>query len=55
MSHYCQQHPRYEAKRKPGSVCGRCWQLYFFSHPEEKLPTTEYYGKECAHAQTKEG
>lgn len=57
MSHWCTQHPKYEAKRQPNSLCGRCWQLYFFSHPEEKppTPTIENQGKEWTHAQTKEG
>lgn len=25
MSHWCEQHPKYSAKRKPGSLCGKCW------------------------------
>ena len=36
MSHYCGEHPRYEAKREPSGLCGRCWQLYFYKHPEAK-------------------
>jgi hypothetical protein len=36
MSHYCETHPRYEAKREPNSICGNCWQLYFLRCPEIK-------------------
>lgn len=38
MSHWCQQHVSYEAKRQPQSACDACWRLYFLSHPEEKPP-----------------
>lgn len=55
MSDWCASHPKYEAKRRPGSLCGRCWQLYFLGHPEEKPPTMNYDTKECSHAQTNEG
>jgi len=34
MSHYCQDHPAYAAKREPSGLCGRCWQLYFYKNPE---------------------
>ena len=36
MSHFCRSHPRYEAKREPNSICGACWQLYFYKNPEAK-------------------
>jgi hypothetical protein len=36
MSHYCGEHPRYEAKREPKGICPRCWSLYFYRHPEAK-------------------
>lgn len=36
MSHYCGEHPRYEAKREPQSSCRLCWQLYFYKNPEAK-------------------
>lgn len=36
MSHYCQDHPRYEAKREPSGLCGACWRLYFYKNPEAK-------------------
>lgn len=36
MSHYCGEHPRYEAKREPSGLCGRCWQLWFYKNPEAK-------------------
>jgi hypothetical protein len=34
MSHWCASHPRYEAKRPPGSLCGECWKLYLLRCPE---------------------
>ena len=36
MSHYCQTHPRYEAKREPNSLCGECWRLWFLKNPEPR-------------------
>jgi hypothetical protein len=36
MSHFCQTHPRYEAKREPNSLCGECWTLWFYRCPERK-------------------
>lgn len=45
MGHYCKEHPRYEAKRKPGSICGRCWELYFLRNPEEKRVAIESYAE----------
>lgn len=36
MSHWCQSHPKYEAKREPNSLCGECWRLWFFKNPELK-------------------
>ena len=37
MSHYCKDHPKYEAKREPSDEsCHRCWQLYNYAHPEAK-------------------
>ena len=36
MSHYCKEHPRYEAKREPSGLCGKCWALYFYKNPESK-------------------
>jgi hypothetical protein len=43
MSNWCAVHPRYEAKRKPGSICGECWRLYFLKNPEEKPRYQETY------------
>ena len=43
MSNWCAVHPRYEAKRKPGSICGECWKLYFLKNPEEKPRYQETY------------
>lgn len=43
MSHWCKQHPRYAAKRTPGSVCGDCWALFFLKNPEEKDRLKETY------------
>lgn len=36
MSHYCPEHKRYEAKREPSGLCGRCWSLWFLKNPEAK-------------------
>lgn len=36
MSHFCKEHPRYEAKREPSGLCGACWRLYFYKNPEAK-------------------
>lgn len=36
MSHWCNNHVTYEAKRRPTGDCARCWHLYRLSHPEEK-------------------
>lgn len=36
MSHYCASHPRYEAKREPNSLCGRCWKLWHLRCPEQR-------------------
>lgn len=41
MSHFCPSHPRYSAKREPNSLCGRCWVLYFYRCPEERVSQTE--------------
>lgn len=38
---WCSEHPRYEAKRKPNSLCGRCWELYFIKNPEDRHPVEE--------------
>ena len=27
----CRNHPQYQAKRKPRSMCTRCWELWFYS------------------------
>lgn len=43
MGDWCQSHPRYSAKRRPGSTCGRCWQLFFRKNPEEKTDVRESY------------
>lgn len=43
MSNWCQSHPRYEAKQKPGSTCGDCWKLYFLKNPEEKQEVIDTY------------
>lgn len=43
MSHWCATHPRYSAKRKPNSVCGECWKLYFLKNPEAKQIAHESY------------
>lgn len=34
--HWCGEHPRYEAKREPAGLCGRCWSLFFIKNPEAK-------------------
>lgn len=44
MSDWCKHHPKYEAKRKPGSVCGRCWELWFLRNPELKPGNPELAG-----------
>ena len=36
VSHYCKEHPKYEAKREPSGLCGKCWALYFYKNPESK-------------------
>ena len=36
MSHFCKEHPKYEAKREPSGLCGKCWALYFYKNPESK-------------------
>lgn len=41
MSDWCRSHPRYEAKRKPLSLCGQCWKLYFLRNPEKKVVVQE--------------
>lgn len=43
MMHWCKEHPRYEAKRRPGSLCGKCWQLWFMRNPEQKVVAQESY------------
>ena len=43
MSHWCGSHPRYEAKREPGSLCGHCWRLWFLKNPELKSDTVRVY------------
>ena len=43
MSHWCEQHPKYSAKRKPGSLCGKCWALFFLKNPEEKQEVLDTY------------
>ena len=35
MADWCQDHPRYSARRPPRSLCGRCWQLWFYTNPED--------------------
>lgn len=37
MSHWCLDHPTYIATHTPRAICGRCWQLYFYRHPESGL------------------
>lgn len=37
MSDWCPDHPTYNAIRTPRAICGRCWQLYFYRHPESDL------------------
>lgn len=34
--HWCEEHPRYEAKREPNSLCGRCYELWYLRCPERK-------------------
>lgn len=41
MSNWCRSHPKYEAKRKPQSLCGQCWKLYFLCNPEKKVIVQE--------------
>ena len=36
MSHYCKDHPKYEAKREPYGSCRLCWKLWFYRNPEAK-------------------
>lgn len=43
MMYWCKEHPRYSAKRKPGSLCGRCWALWFLRNPEERTIVQESY------------
>ena len=40
---WCRSHPSYSAKRAPNSLCGDCWQLYFYRCPEERTtdPVTQ--------------
>ena len=46
MSHYCKEHPRYEGKRTPGSICKLCWKLYFIRNPEDKPRLLDTY-RDC--------
>lgn len=46
MMDWCASHPKYEAKRKPNSLCGRCWALYFIKNPEDRNPVEERRGQE---------
>jgi len=41
MSHFCKDHPRYEAKREPKALCGDCYRLWFLKNPELKVPDPE--------------
>ena len=43
MSHYCGEHPRYEAKREPQSSCRLCWKLYLYKNPEAKADLQRTY------------
>lgn len=43
MADYCKSHPRYSAKRMPKSLCGKCFELYFLAHPEDKQRVVETY------------
>lgn len=45
MSEWCAEHPRYSAKRRPNSLCGRCWQLWFFRNPEDRQEIRETYSE----------
>lgn len=45
MSDWCVSHPKYSAKRKPNSLCGRCWALWFIRNPEEKIELHETYSE----------
>jgi hypothetical protein len=36
MSDWCPTHTRYSAKRPPNSLCGKCWELYFYHCPEDR-------------------
>jgi hypothetical protein len=45
MSHFCTVHPRYEAKREPNSLCGKCWLLFFYKNPEQKREFRDTYTK----------
>lgn len=45
MADWCGEHPRYSAKRKPNSLCGKCWALWFIRNPEFKVEMQETYGE----------
>jgi hypothetical protein len=58
MSHFCTVHPRYEAKRAPNSICGKCWQLFFYKNPELKIgaiDTYDTYTKQAFKRELQEG
>jgi hypothetical protein len=38
MSHWCVDHPKYEAKREPNAACGRCYELWRLCNPERRGP-----------------
>lgn len=40
---WCVSHPKYSAKKEPNSLCGTCWQLYFYRCPEAKVGLTQVY------------
>lgn len=42
MADWCKSHPRYSAKKTPGSLCGSCWALWFLKNPEDWRNTTSF-------------
>lgn len=35
----CNEHPRYQAKRKPKTDCDGCWRIWVLTHPNRELST----------------
>lgn len=43
---FCEQHKRYRGVNRPATVCKRCYELYFYAHPEEKERYQDTY-RDC--------